>query len=58
MPAEVPRIVQLRSEEYEEALTLAREYGLDSDMVYQRQWHSYQVSASTIQDYLVSGHEM
>ena len=30
------------------------EYDLDSDQVYQRQWQSYQVSAVTIQDYLVS----
>lgn len=46
--------LQLRSEEYEEALNLAREYDLDTDMVYQRQWQGYQVSSSTIQDYLVS----
>ena len=47
-------VFQLRSKEYEEALNLAREYDLDTDMVYQRQWQSYQVSSSTIQDYLVS----
>lgn len=29
------------------------EYELDRDMVYQRQWLSFRVSATTIQDYLV-----
>ena len=47
-------LFQLCGEEYEAALELAREYDLDCDRVYQRQWQSYQVSASTIQDYLVS----
>ena len=49
-------MLQLRAEDYEEALRLAREYDLDSDLVYQRQWQSYQVSPATIQDYLVREH--
>ncbi len=46
-------VIQLIRGEYDEALELAREYELDSDLVHQRQWHNYQVSISTIQDYLV-----
>ncbi|KAL5004597.1 hypothetical protein ScPMuIL_018053 [Solemya velum] len=39
-------------EEYGEALALAKAYGLDSDLVYQRQWRKSPVSVATIQDYL------
>ena len=44
----------MMNEEYGEALVLARQYGLDCDLVYLRQWRSYPVSVATIQDYLVS----
>ena len=33
---------------------LAKAYGLDCDLVYQRQWRKTPVSVSSIQDYLVS----
>ncbi|XP_069584214.1 NBAS subunit of NRZ tethering complex [Ranitomeya imitator] len=59
------RIVSLRSttpeelyqrkidnEEYGEALSLAHAYGLDTDLVYQRQWRKSAVNVATIQDYL------
>ena len=36
------------------ALDLARKYGLDCDLVYQRQWRNSPVSVTSIQDYLVS----
>ncbi|KAG1649688.1 Neuroblastoma-amplified sequence [Nymphon striatum] len=39
-------------EEYGEALSLARDYGLDCDLVYQRQWRKSVASVSSIQDYL------
>ncbi|XP_030627151.1 NBAS subunit of NRZ tethering complex [Chanos chanos] len=39
-------------EEYGEALSLAHAYGLDSDLVYQRQWRKSTVSIASIQDYL------
>ncbi|MGH0176565.1 UNVERIFIED_CONTAM: hypothetical protein FKN15_005251 [Acipenser sinensis] len=41
------------NEEYGEALSLAQAYGLDSDLVYQRQWRKSTVSIASIQDYLV-----
>lgn len=47
--------VQIDGEEYGEALALARTYGLDCDLVYQRQWRKSPVSVASIQDYLVSG---
>jgi hypothetical protein len=41
------------NEEYGEALELARQYDLDCDLVYQRQWQlSDPISAAAIQDYL------
>lgn len=43
------------NEEYEDALALAQQYGLNCDLVYQRQWHSYPVTVETIEAYLVSG---
>ena len=45
--------VQMMNEEYEEALALAQQYGLDCDLVYQTQWHSYPVTMETIEAYLV-----
>ena len=36
-------------------MALARAYGLDCDLVYQRQWRRSPVSLASIQDYLVSG---
>ncbi|XP_066453161.1 NBAS subunit of NRZ tethering complex [Eleutherodactylus coqui] len=39
-------------EEYGEALSLAQAYGLDTDLVYQRQWRKSAVNIATIQDYL------
>ena len=45
--------LQMLNEEYEEALSLAQQYGLNCDLVYQRQWHSYAVSTETIDSYLV-----
>ncbi len=42
-------------EEYGEALMLAKAYGLDCDLVYQRQWRKTPVSVASIQDYLVKG---
>jgi hypothetical protein len=41
------------NEEYEDALVLAQQYGLNCDLVYQRQWHSYPVTVETIEAYLV-----
>ena len=41
------------NEEYEDALLLAQQYGLNCDLVYQRQWHSYPVTMETIEAYLV-----
>lgn len=46
-------VLQIDSEEYGEALSLARAYNLDSDLVYQRQWRKSTVSIASIQDYLV-----
>ncbi|XP_070541643.1 NBAS subunit of NRZ tethering complex-like [Ptychodera flava] len=43
---------KIDNEEYGEALALARKYGLDSDMVYQRQWRKSKVSIASISDYL------
>ena len=46
--------LQIDREEYGEALALAKAYGLDCDLVYQRQWRKTPVSVASIQDYLVS----
>ena len=46
-------IVQIEQEEYGNALSLAKAYGLDCDLVYQRQWRKTRVSVASIQDYLV-----
>ncbi|XP_072038105.1 NBAS subunit of NRZ tethering complex-like [Amphiura filiformis] len=43
---------RIESEEYGEALVLAQRFGLDCDMVYQRQWRKATVSLASIQDYL------
>ncbi|XP_022250297.1 neuroblastoma-amplified sequence-like [Limulus polyphemus] len=43
---------KIDAEEYGEALALAKTYGLDCDLVYQRQWRKHPVSIATIQDYL------
>lgn len=43
---------KIDNEEYGEALSLARAYNLDSDLVYQRQWRKSTVSIASIQDYL------
>jgi hypothetical protein len=44
---------KIESEEYGEALDLAKAYNLDSDIVYQRQWAKSPVSINSIRDYLV-----
>ena len=42
------------SEEYGEALDLARRFNLDTDLVYQRQWTSQEfITVISIKDYLV-----
>ncbi|KAM3930473.1 NBAS subunit of NRZ tethering complex isoform 2-T2 [Leptodactylus fuscus] len=43
---------KIDNEEYGEALSLAHAYGLDTDLVYQRQWRKSAVNVATIQDYL------
>ncbi|XP_059585522.1 NBAS subunit of NRZ tethering complex isoform X2 [Alligator mississippiensis] len=43
---------KIDNEEYGEALSLAQTYGLDSDLVYQRQWRKSTVNIASIQDYL------
>ncbi|GFN79688.1 neuroblastoma-amplified sequence-like [Plakobranchus ocellatus] len=43
---------KIDAEEYGEALALAQAYGLDCDLVYQRQWRTSPVSKASIQDYL------
>ncbi|KAM5316025.1 NBAS subunit of NRZ tethering complex isoform 2-T2 [Glossophaga mutica] len=43
---------KIESEEYEEALSLAQTYGLDTDLVYQRQWRKSAVNSASIQNYL------
>ncbi|CAH6786831.1 Nbas [Phodopus roborovskii] len=43
---------KIESEEYEEALSLAHTYGLDTDLVYQRQWRKSAVNIASIQNYL------
>nr|XP_060503222.1 NBAS subunit of NRZ tethering complex [Panthera onca] len=43
---------KIESEEYEEALSLAQTYGLDTDLVYQRQWRKSAVNIASIQSYL------
>lgn len=49
---------KLASEEYGEALQLAKTYKLDTDLVYQKQWRSKPISKSTIIDYLVNRHNI
>ena len=44
---------KIESEEYEEALSLAQTYGLDTDLVFQRQWRKSAVNSASIQNYLV-----
>jgi hypothetical protein len=48
---------KLESEEYGEALQLAKTYNLDSDLVYKKQWQSKPITKSTILDYLVREHK-
>ncbi|XP_028914479.1 neuroblastoma-amplified sequence isoform X2 [Ornithorhynchus anatinus] len=43
---------KIDNEEYSEALSLAHTYGLDTDLVYQRQWRKSTVNIASIQDYL------
>ncbi|XP_061845911.1 NBAS subunit of NRZ tethering complex isoform X3 [Colius striatus] len=43
---------KIDNEDYGEALSLAQAYGLDSDLVYQRQWRKSAVNVASIQDYL------
>ncbi|XP_052042051.1 NBAS subunit of NRZ tethering complex isoform X3 [Apodemus sylvaticus] len=43
---------KIESEDYEEALSLAHTYGLDTDLVYQRQWRKSAVNIASIQNYL------
>ncbi|XP_022409869.2 neuroblastoma-amplified sequence isoform X1 [Delphinapterus leucas] len=43
---------KIESEEYEEALSLAQTYALDTDLVYQRQWRKSAVNIASIQNYL------
>ncbi|WAR01028.1 NBAS-like protein, partial [Mya arenaria] len=43
---------KLENEEYGEAKQLAQAYGLDVDLVYQRQWKKSAVERAAIQDYL------
>ncbi|KAK7115948.1 NBAS subunit of NRZ tethering complex-like [Littorina saxatilis] len=43
---------KIDAEEYGEALALAQAYGLDCDLVYQRQWRRSPVSLASISDYL------
>ncbi|XP_007471273.1 PREDICTED: neuroblastoma-amplified sequence [Lipotes vexillifer] len=43
---------KIESEEYEEALSLAQTYSLDTDLVYQRQWRKSAVNIASIQNYL------
>nr|XP_020023869.1 neuroblastoma-amplified sequence [Castor canadensis] len=43
---------KIESEEYEEALSLAHTYALDTDLVYQRQWRKSAVNIASIQNYL------
>ncbi len=43
---------KLNSEEYGEALQLAKSYNLDTDLVYQKQWRSKPITKATIMDYL------
>lgn len=43
---------KIDSEDYEEALCLAHTYGLDTDLVYQRQWRKSAVNSASIHNYL------
>uniref|UniRef100_H0WZ37 NBAS subunit of NRZ tethering complex n=1 Tax=Otolemur garnettii TaxID=30611 RepID=H0WZ37_OTOGA len=43
---------KIENEDYEEALSLAQTYGLDTDLVYQRQWRKSAVNVASIQNYL------
>ena len=44
---------KIRLEEYGEAISLARAYGLDCDTVYQQQWEKAPTSVASIRNYLV-----
>ena len=44
--------IKLQNEEYGEALILAKQFDLDSDLVHMRQWRKHAVSKASIQDYL------
>lgn len=44
---------KIRLEEYREAISLARAYGLDCDTVYQQQWERAPTSVASIRNYLV-----
>uniref|UniRef100_A0A8C2EEM5 NBAS subunit of NRZ tethering complex n=1 Tax=Cyprinus carpio TaxID=7962 RepID=A0A8C2EEM5_CYPCA len=44
---------KIDNKEYGEAFNFAQAYGLDSDLVYQRQWRKSTVSITSNQDYLV-----
>jgi hypothetical protein len=46
-------LTKIDSEDYEEALCLAHTYGLDTDLVYQRQWRKSAVNSASIHNYLV-----
>jgi hypothetical protein len=43
---------KIGAEEYGEAIMLAQHYGLDTDLVYERQWRRSSKSGAAIQDYL------
>ena len=43
---------KIAAEEYGEAILLAQHYGLDTDLVYERQWRRSTKSGAAIQDYL------
>lgn len=45
---------KIEAEEYGVALDLAKAYGLDSDLVYQRKWSKNPVTTHSIKDYLVT----
>jgi hypothetical protein len=53
MPPEECYERKMQQEEYGEALLLAQQYGLDTDLLYQRQWHNHPVSIASIRNYLV-----
>ena len=41
-------------QEYDQALLLARQYNLDTGVVYQKQWETAPISQESIENYLVS----